>query len=41
MNVYNDLSSDKKQKREKIGMDVSDRIVSMLYIRKDIVAVRT
>ena len=35
MNVYNDLSSDKK-KRKKISMDGSDRIVSMLYIRKDI-----
>ena len=42
MNVYNYLSSDKKQKIGKIQyMDVSDRIVSMIYIRKDILSVRT
>ena len=41
MNVYDDLSIDKKQKREKMCMDGSDRIVSMVYIRKDIVALRT
>ena len=34
MNVYDDLSIDKSKKREKIGMDVSDSIVSMLYTRK-------
>ena len=37
MNVYNDLSSDKKKKVGKIqDVDGSDRIVSMIYIRKDI-----
>ena len=42
MNVYNDLSIDKKHKRgKKIGMDGSDRIVSILYIRKDILALIT
>ena len=42
MNVYNDLSSDKKQKKGKIkDMDVSDRIVSMICIRKDILSVIT
>ena len=42
MNVYNDLSVDKKtKKRKKTIMDGSDRILSMLYIRKDILAVRT
>ena len=42
MNVYNDLSSDKKQKKSKrISMNGSDMIVSMMYIRKDILAVRT
>ena len=37
MNVYNDLSIDKKIKRKKICMDVSDRIVPMVYIRKYII----
>ena len=32
-NVYDDLSIDKKQKRKKLFMDGSDRIVSMLYIK--------
>ena len=42
MNVYNDLSSDKKQKiGKRQDMDGSDRIVSMIYIRKDILSVRT
>ena len=42
MNVYNDVSSDKKQKMGKIqDMDRSDRIFSMIYIRKDILSVRT
>ena len=42
MNVYNKLSSDKKQNIGKIqDMDGSDRIVSMVYIRKDILSVRT
>ena len=42
MNVYNDLSSDKKQKiGKRHDMDGSDRIVSMVYIRKDILSVRT
>ena len=40
MNLYDDLSIDKKQNRGKISMDGSDRIVSMLYIRKDILALR-
>ena len=41
MNVYNDLSSDKKQKRGKRqDMYGSDRILSMIYIRKDILSVR-
>ena len=39
MNVYNDLSSDKKGKRK--DMDGSDRILSMIYIIKDILAVKT
>ena len=42
MNVYNDLSIYKKQKRGKqIGMDGSDRFLSILYIRKYIPTVRT
>ena len=42
MNVYNDLSSDKKEKKGKRkDMDGSDRIFSMIYIRKDILSVRT
>ena len=42
MNVYNDLSSDKKQKiGKRYDMDVSERIVSTIYIRKDILSVRT
>ena len=42
MNVYNDLSSDKNQKIVKRqDMDGSDRIVSMIYIRKDVLSVRT
>ena len=33
MNFYNDLSIDKKQKKKKhVYMDISDRIVSILYI---------
>ena len=36
MNVYNELSSYKKQKiGKKHDMDGSERIVSMIYIRKD------
>ena len=34
MNVYNELSSDKKRKKGK--MDGPERIISMIYIRKDI-----
>ena len=35
MNVYNDLSSDKKQKKVKSkDMYGSDRILSMIYSRK-------
>ena len=34
MKEYGDLSIDKKQKREKVCMDGSDRIVSKLYIKK-------
>ena len=42
MNVYNELSSDKKQKKGKrYDMDGSERILSMIYIRKDILSVRT
>ena len=42
MNVYNYLSSDKKQKKVRIkNMDGSDRIVSMVYIIKDILSVIT
>ena len=42
MNVYNDLSSDLKTKKGKRkDMDGSDRIVSMIYIRKYILSVRT
>ena len=42
MNVYNDLSSDKKQKiGKRQDMDGSARIVSMIYIRKDIFSLRT
>ena len=42
MNVYNELSSYKKQKKGKRhDMDGSEIIVSMIYIRKDILAVRT
>ena len=41
MNVYNDISIDKKQKRGGKSMDISDRIVSMLYIRKEILALIT
>ena len=43
MNVYDDLSIDKKQnkKGKKMCMNESDRIVSMLYIIKDILAFRT
>ena len=42
MNVCNDLSSDKKQKiGKRQDMDGSDRIVSMVYIGKDILSVRT
>ena len=41
MNVYNELSSDKKQKiGKRHDMDGSDRIFSMVYIRKDILSVR-
>ena len=36
INVYDDLSIDKKQKKRIVCMYVSDRIVSMLYIKKDI-----
>ena len=37
MNVYNELSSDKKKKISKRhDLDGSERIVSMVYIRKDI-----
>ena len=39
-NVFDDLSIYKKQKREKVCMDRLDRIVSMLYIKKDIFASR-
>ena len=42
MNVYNEVSSDKKQKKGKRhDMDGSESIVSMIYIRKDILAVIT
>ena len=42
MNVCNELSSDKKHKKVKIhDMDGSEIIVYMIYIRKDILAVRT
>ena len=41
MNVYNDISIDKKQKRGGKSMDISDRIVSMLHIRKEILALIT
>ena len=42
MNVYNDLSSDKKQKiGKRHDMDGSEMIVSMIYIKKDILSVRT
>ena len=42
MNVYNDLSSDRnKNKVKRKYVDGSDRIVSMIYIRKDILSVRT
>ena len=42
MNVYNEVSSDKKTKKGKRhDMDVSESIVSMIYIRKDILTVRT
>ena len=42
MNVYNEVSSDKKHKKGKRhDMDGSEIIVSMIYIRKDILAVRT
>ena len=41
MNVDNDLSIDKKQKGKKLFMDGSDRIVSMLYFRKGILALIT
>ena len=43
MNVYDDLSIDKKQnkKGKKMCMDGSDRILYMLYIRKGILALRT
>ena len=39
MNAYNDLSIDEKQnKKGKISMYGSDRMLSMLYIIKDILA---
>ena len=42
MNVYNDLSSDKNKKiGKRHDMNGSDRIVSMIYIKKDILSVRT
>ena len=42
MNVYNEVSSDKNRKKGKRhDMDGSESIVSMIYIRKDILAVRT
>ena len=42
MNVYNELSSDKKQKiGKRQDMDGSEIIVSMIYISKDILSVRT
>ena len=42
MNVYNELYSDKKQKKGKRhNMDGSESIVSMIYIRKNILGVRT
>ena len=42
MNVYNDLSSDQKQEIGKIhDIDGSKRIASMIYIRKDILSVKT
>ena len=42
MNVYNEVSSDKKHKKVKRhDMDGSEIIFSMIYIRKDILAVRT
>ena len=42
MNVYNEVSSGKKQKKGKRhDMDGSESIVSMIYIRKDILTVGT
>ena len=42
MNVYDDLSIDKKQnKKGEMCMDGSDRIVSMIYIKKYILVFRT
>ena len=42
MNVYNEFSSDKKDKKGKRhDMDGSEIIVSIIYTRKDILEVRT
>ena len=42
MNVYNEVSSDKKRKKSKRhDMDGSEGIVTIIYIRKDILEVRT
>ena len=42
MNVYNELSSDKKRKKGKRDdMDAPERIISMMYIRKYILTVIT
>ena len=42
MNVYNELSSDKKQKiGKRQDINGSESIVSMICIRKDILSVRT
>ena len=37
-NIYNDLSNANEQKNGKIIINGSDRIVSMLYIKRDIIA---
>ena len=43
MNVYDNLSIDKKTRKKvkRVIMDVSYRIVSMLYIKKDILSSST
>ena len=41
MKIPSGAGTTQKQKREKMCMDGSDRIVSMFYIKKDILALRT